>query len=69
MTCYQDAGQHHNLLTANKSFETVTSFKYLGTTITNENCYHEEIKSRLNLGNTRYHSVENICLPVSCLKT
>jgi expansin (peptidoglycan-binding protein) len=33
---------------------------YLGTTITNQNLIHEEIKGRLNLGNACYHSVQNI---------
>jgi hypothetical protein len=33
--------------------------KYLGT-ITNQNCIHEEIKSRLNLGNASYYSVQNL---------
>ena len=35
-------------------------FKYLGTTITNQNSIQEEIKSRLNSGNTCYHSVQNL---------
>ena len=35
-------------------------FKYLGTTLTNQNSIQEEIKSRLKLGNACYHSVQNL---------
>ena len=35
-------------------------FKYLGTTITNQNSIAEEIKSRLRLGNVCYHSVQDL---------
>jgi hypothetical protein len=37
----------------------VSQFKYLGTTVTNKNLIQEEIKRRLNYGNTCYHSVQN----------
>ena len=35
-------------------------FKYLGTTLRNQNSIQEESKSRLKSGNACYHSVQNI---------
>ena len=35
-------------------------FKYLGTTLTNQNSIQEEIKSRLKSVNACYHSVRNL---------
>ena len=35
-------------------------FKYLGTTLTNQNSIQKEIKGRLKLGNAGYHSVQNL---------
>jgi len=44
----------------NSSIERVEEFKYLGTTLTNKNSIHEQIKSRLKLGNACYYSVQNL---------
>ena len=33
----QNSGQSHNIKTDNSSFEKVEEFKYLGTTLTNQN--------------------------------
>jgi hypothetical protein len=54
------AGQKHSIKIANRSFEGVAKFKYLGTTLIDQNCMQEEIKSRLNLGNACYHSVQSL---------
>jgi hypothetical protein len=38
----------------------VTQFKYLGTTVTNQNLIQEEIKGKFNSGNVFYNSVQNL---------
>jgi hypothetical protein len=38
----------------------VEKFKYLGTTLTNQNSIKEEIKSRLKSGNVGYYWVQNL---------
>jgi hypothetical protein len=53
-------GQKHGIKIANRSFEGLAKFKYLGTKLTDQNCMQEEIKSRLNLGNACYHSVQSL---------
>jgi hypothetical protein len=56
MSRSQKIGKKHSIEIANKSFEDVAKFKYLGTTLTDQNYMHKEIKSRLNS--------ENACFPL-----
>jgi hypothetical protein len=56
----QTAGRSHSTKIDNSSFERVEQFKYLGTTLTNQNSIQGEIKSRLKSWNACYHSVQNI---------
>ena len=40
--------------------ENVQKLKYQGVTVTNTNDIHEEIKRRINMGNTCYYSPDKI---------
>ena len=51
----QNAGRIHSVRIDNSTFESVEEFKYLGTTLTNQNSIAEETKSRLRPGNACYH--------------
>ena len=51
MSREQTAGLSHTVKVDNSSIERMEEFKYLGTTLTNQNSVQEEIKSRLKLGN------------------
>jgi hypothetical protein len=42
MSRSQKIGQKHSIKIANRSFENVAKFKYLGKTLTDQNCMHEE---------------------------
>jgi len=56
----QNAGRIYNVRNDNSTFDRVEEFKYLGTTLKNQNSVAEEIKSRLKSGNACYHSVQNL---------
>jgi len=51
MSPYHSVGQNYSIKTDNNSFEKEEQFKYLGTTLKNQNSIQEEIKSRLKSGN------------------
>jgi hypothetical protein len=54
MSRHPNSGQNQNIRRANESFENMEKFKYLGTTLRNQNDIHDEIKIRLNSGNACY---------------
>jgi hypothetical protein len=51
MSRHQNSGENQNIRIANASFERAAKFKYLGTTLTNQNDINDEIKSIINSGN------------------
>jgi hypothetical protein len=57
---YQNVDQNRDIKIENRSLENVSPFKYLGTTVTNQNLNQEEIMRRLNSGNACYHSVQSL---------
>jgi hypothetical protein len=69
---HQNAGQNNDIKIANGCFENVTSFRYLGRTVTNQNLIQEEVKrntfrilagkpeGKIPLGKPRRRWVDNI---------
>jgi hypothetical protein len=60
MSRHQTTRQNQCISLDNKYFNNVAKFPYLGVTVTNTNCIHEEIKCILNSGNACYHVVQNL---------
>jgi hypothetical protein len=48
---HQNAGQNHGIKMANRCSENVAQFRYLETTVKNQNLNKGKIKRRLNSGN------------------
>jgi hypothetical protein len=48
---HQNSRPNQGIKIANKHFENVSQFKYLGITVTNQNLIQEKIKKLLNFGN------------------
>jgi hypothetical protein len=48
-------GQNYKIKIGNKSLELVEQLKDLGTTLTNKNSIHEEIKRKLKSGSACYY--------------
>jgi hypothetical protein len=62
---HQNLNQYQDIQIANRLFENVSRFKYLGITVTNEYLVQKGSKNRLNSGNSCYHLVQNFLS--SCL--
>jgi hypothetical protein len=60
MSRHLNSGQNQNIRRTNESFGSFAKFKYLGTTLPNQNDIHDEIKSRLKSGKACYYSVQNL---------
>jgi hypothetical protein len=63
MSRHQNSGKSQNIRIANESSEYVEKFKYLGTTLTNQNDIRDEIQGMLAIIQSKI-----FCLPISYKK-
>jgi hypothetical protein len=68
LSSHKNVGQNRDIKIVNRSFENMSQFKYLGTTVTNQNLIQEEIKRRLKSGNACCNSVQNLLSSVEKLR-
>jgi hypothetical protein len=59
-SCLEIRMQDEVIKSDNRCYERVEEFKYLGTTLRNQNSIQIEIKSRLKMWNACCHLVQNI---------
>jgi hypothetical protein len=64
----RNAGRGHSVKIDNSSIERVEEFKYLGTTLTDQNSIQEEIKSRLKLECMLSFGAESVVFQVAIQK-
>jgi hypothetical protein len=57
---HRNVSKYRDIKIAKRSFKNVSQFKYLETTVTNQNLTQKEIKRRFNPGKACYHSVQNL---------
>jgi hypothetical protein len=54
-----NAGKNHNIKIGNKSFGRLEQYKYLETTLKQQNSIHKTMKKNLNSGKAYPYSVQN----------
>jgi hypothetical protein len=60
LSCHQNVGQNRGRKIAKRSLENVSQFKYLRTTVSDQNVIQEEIERRFKSGDACYQSVQNL---------
>jgi hypothetical protein len=65
---HQNAGQSYDIKIASRCYENVEKFKYLGTTITNQNLIEEQVKRKIIRVMLVTIQSRTFCLLVCCLK-